>query len=77
MAVIALALGWLAHNTLLNMRERGIQSGFDFLRESAGFDIGEGFISKVNSNGLRLVRSFLLAIILWMSTAHRKNSMDL
>ena len=41
-AVIALALGWLAHNTLLNMRERGIQSGFDFLRESAGFDIGEG-----------------------------------
>jgi general L-amino acid transport system permease protein len=34
--------GWfLAHNTLENMRARGIQSGFDFLAQPAGFDIGE------------------------------------
>lgn len=34
--------GWfLAHNTLTNMRIRGIQSGFDFLTGPAGFDIGE------------------------------------
>lgn len=39
--LITLLLWYLAHNTLLNMRARGIQSGFDFLRESAGFDIGE------------------------------------
>ena len=32
---------FLAHNTLLNMRVRGIQSGFDFLSGPAGFDIGE------------------------------------
>ena len=32
---------FLAHNTLLNMRVRGIQSGFDFLTQAAGFDIGE------------------------------------
>ncbi len=44
--IIALTLivlaGWfLAHNTLENMRVRGIQSGFDFLTQPAGFDIGE------------------------------------
>jgi len=42
-AVIIIAVvGWfLAHNTLVNMRVRGIQSGFDFLTQAAGFDIGE------------------------------------
>ena len=39
--LIALGLWYLGHNTLVNMRERGIQSGFDFLTQSAGFDIGE------------------------------------
>jgi general L-amino acid transport system permease protein len=35
-------VGWfLVHNTLANMRERGIQSGFDFMTQPAGFDIGE------------------------------------
>ena len=34
-------LGWfLAHNTAENMRIRGIKSGFDFLTQPAGFDIG-------------------------------------
>lgn len=36
------ALAWfLWSNTLHNMRVRGIQSGFDFLRQQAGFTIGE------------------------------------
>ncbi len=39
--VIALAVWFLAHNTIVNMRIRGIQSGFDFLTGAAGFDIGE------------------------------------
>lgn len=40
--IIIAAVGWfLAHNTLVNMRVRGIQSGFDFLTQAAGFDIGE------------------------------------
>ena len=38
---IVLAVWFLAHNTLINMRVRGIQSGFDFLTQPAGFDIGE------------------------------------
>jgi len=38
-------LGWLlVSNTLTNMRLRGIQSGFDFLAQPAGFDIGEGWL---------------------------------
>lgn len=38
---ISAVVWFLAHNTLLNMRARGIQSGFDFLLQTAGFDIGE------------------------------------
>ena len=41
LTVIVLAAWFLAHNTLVNMRVRGIQSGFDFLGQPAGFDIGE------------------------------------
>jgi len=44
-AVIAAAVWFLAHNTLENMRVRGIQSGFGFLGSPAGFDIGEMLIN--------------------------------
>ena len=41
-AIVIGLMGWfLVHNTLENMRVRGIQSGFDFLTQPAGFDIGE------------------------------------
>jgi general L-amino acid transport system permease protein len=43
-ALIAFAVWYLAHNTLANMQARGIQSGFDFLQQPAGFDIGESLI---------------------------------
>ncbi|GAB4479475.1 MAG: amino acid ABC transporter permease [Burkholderiaceae bacterium] len=43
-AAVGLAVWYLAHNTLINMAARGIQSGFDFLRTPAGFDIGETLI---------------------------------
>ena len=41
LSLIALGVWFLAHNTMENMRVRGIQSGFDFLTGPAGFDIGE------------------------------------
>lgn len=42
---VVLLLAWLLiSNTLANMRARGIQSGFDFLSQPAGFDIGEGWL---------------------------------
>lgn len=38
-------LGWLAHNAQLNLRERNMAAGFDFLfHDSAGFAIGEGWV---------------------------------
>lgn len=43
-AAVGLVVWYLAHNTLANMAARGIQSGFDFLRTPAGFDIGESLV---------------------------------
>ncbi len=40
-SLIVAVVWFLAHNTLLNMKIRGIQSGFDFMTSPAGFDIGE------------------------------------
>jgi general L-amino acid transport system permease protein len=40
---------FLAHNTAENMRIRGIKSGFDFLAQPAGFDIGES-LTHFDSN---------------------------
>ncbi len=42
--LIAGGVWFLAHNTQQNMQVRGIQSGFDFLGQSAGFDIGETMV---------------------------------
>jgi general L-amino acid transport system permease protein len=39
--LIVAVVWFIAHNTLNNMKIRGIQSGFDFLSGPAGFDIGE------------------------------------
>ncbi len=49
-ALIGLAVGFLAHNTLENMRVRGIRSGFDFLLQPAGFDIGETLMAYDSSD---------------------------
>ena len=42
--VVVLLVWLLVSNTLTNMRLRGIQSGFDFLTQPAGFDIGESWL---------------------------------
>jgi general L-amino acid transport system permease protein len=44
LGVLAGLVWYLAHNTLANMQARGIQSGFGFLGQTAGFDIGESLI---------------------------------
>ena len=48
--LLAFAVWWLASNTLENMRVRGIQSGFGFLNQPAGFDIGESIIAFDSGN---------------------------
>jgi general L-amino acid transport system permease protein len=44
LAVVGFAVWYLASNTFANMQARGIKSGFDFLVQPAGFDIGESVI---------------------------------
>lgn len=44
-ALILFAVLYLAHNTRVNMSARGIQSGWDFMLGSAGFDIGESLFA--------------------------------
>lgn len=45
LALIVLLVWFLAYNTAHNMQVRGIQSGFDFLAQPAGFDIGESVLA--------------------------------
>lgn len=45
LALIGAAVWFLASNTQRNMEVRGIQSGFDFLEQAAGFDIGETVVA--------------------------------
>jgi len=61
LGVIALAVWFLAHNTLANMRVRGIQSGFDFLSGPAGFDIGEHVFPYRSSDAYW--RAFLVGVV--------------
>lgn len=60
MAAIAGVVWFLAHNTLINMRVRGIQSGFDFLNQAAGFDIGESLYPF--DSGEPYWRAFLVGV---------------
>ncbi|MGQ0709677.1 MAG: amino acid ABC transporter permease [Rhodoferax sp.] len=60
-ALIALAVLYLAHNTATNMRARGIQSGFDFLNSAAGFDIGESLFAY--DSGESYWRAYLVGVV--------------
>ena len=60
-ALVIGLMGWfLVHNTLENMRVRGIQSGFDFLTQPAGFDIGESLYPF--DSGEHYWRAFLVGL---------------
>ena len=50
LVALALAGAWLWRNTRQNLETRQIRSGFGFLEEPAGFDIGEGVIPYVPSD---------------------------
>lgn len=63
LALVGLLAGllWLVHNTQVNMAARGIQSGWDFLGQTAGFDIGEQLIAF--DAGDSLARAFLVGLL--------------
>jgi general L-amino acid transport system permease protein len=59
--LLVTAAGWyLVHNTLVNMRVRGIQSGFDFLLQPAGFAISESLFQFESSDSY--ARAFLTGL---------------
>jgi general L-amino acid transport system permease protein len=58
--IVVAVVWWLAANTLYNMKVRGIQSGFDFLSQAAGFDIGESLIAYESINAYW--RAFLVGL---------------
>ena len=47
---LLVVVGSLSYNTWTNLKSRGIQSGFDFLMENSGFDIGEHFLISFDSS---------------------------
>jgi len=59
--LLVVAAGWyLVHNTLANMRVRGIQSGFDFLSQPAGFAISESLFEFDSSESY--ARAYLVGL---------------
>ena len=61
LSTIGFLIWLLVSNTLGNMKARGIQSGFDFLLQPAGFDIGEEWIGYDSSN--HYWRAFLAGLV--------------
>ena len=62
---LAIAVGYLMSNTFANMRARGIQSGFDFFLQPAGFGIGESLIEFDSS------QNYLVAYLVGLSNTLR------
>jgi len=63
--LLALALAYLMSNTFANMRARGIQSGFDFFLQPAGFGIGESLFDFDSS------QNYLVAYLVGLSNTLR------
>jgi general L-amino acid transport system permease protein len=61
MSLVAFLVWLLVSNTLANMKARGIQSGFDFLMQTAGFDIGEELTGY--DSGQPYWRAFLAGVV--------------
>ena len=62
---LTLAVGYLMSNTFANMRARGIQSGFDFFLQPAGFGIGESLIEFDSS------QNYIVAYLVGLSNTLR------
>lgn len=59
---VLVGLAWLlVTTTLANLNARGIRSGFDFLRDPAGFEIGESLLPFVSSDSYW--RAFLAGLL--------------
>jgi general L-amino acid transport system permease protein len=60
LTALAALLSWLVLNTLDRLRGRGVQSGFEFLWQPAGFEIGESVFAY--DSGHSFWRAFLVGL---------------
>ncbi|MGI9283354.1 MAG: amino acid ABC transporter permease [Endozoicomonas sp.] len=60
LAVVAV-VGWVVNNTLSNLEQRGISTGFDFLSQSAGFGIIQTLVEYDESHSFG--RTFLVGLL--------------
>lgn len=61
LGVVALVIAYLVDNTLTNLEERRIRTGFSFLEQEAGFAIGESVISFAPSDSY--ARAFTVGVL--------------
>ena len=61
LAILAALLGYLTRNMFANMRQQGMGLGFDFLRLTAGFDIGEHLIPYDRSS--TFLQAYLVGLL--------------
>jgi len=59
-AAVILVVGYLVHNTIVNLANRGITSGFGFLERTAGFGIVQHLIEYSESD--TYARVFLVGL---------------
>src|SRR5712664_715552 len=60
-AVLAAIVAFLVHNTVVNLGQRGIASGFGFLGSEASFGIGESLIEYSPAD--TYLRAFLVGLV--------------
>lgn len=61
LAGVVIVVGWLAHNTIANLEERGIATGFEFLGHPAGFGVPFSLIEYDESSPYRT--AFILSVL--------------
>lgn len=61
LACVVAAVGWLAHNTIANLEERGIATGFEFLGHPAGFGVPFSLIEYSEASPYRT--AFILSVL--------------
>ena len=52
LVIVAAVVWWLAGNVADNLEQRNIRSGFEFLKNAAGFEIGEAVLPFASSDSV-------------------------
>jgi len=60
-ALVVIFVGWLANNTITNLEERGIATGFEFLGHPAGFGVPFSLIEYSEASPYRT--AFILSVL--------------